>query len=111
MIQVIGSKKDRRTQKIQRYAAERKIKIHLRDISEKPLSEGELDNCAQVLGGHKNLIDQDSLAYQKRGLAHMDFQAREELLANVMLLKIPIVRVDKKAWLQPDDAVLAQIFT
>lgn len=104
-IQIIGTKKCSDTKKAQRFFKERNIKFHFLDISEKPLSKGELIKIAQKLGGDF-LMDTQSKAYKNKGLAWMDFDPVEEIMEDNLLLKTPVVRngnevtagIEQKIW-------------
>ena len=97
MIQVIGFKKCRLTQKALRFFQERGIKVQNLDLAEHPLGGRELDNCAQAAGGLAGLADTEGAAWNRKGLAHMEFDLREELLADPGLLRTPIVRQGREA--------------
>ncbi len=94
-IQIFGTKKCNDTKKAQRFFKERNIKFHFRDLTEKGLSPGELQN---IRGAIKidDLIDTESKQYQKRGMQFMVFNVEEELLEDPLLLKTPIVRNGKE---------------
>ena len=98
---IYGTKKCAATRKAERFLKERRIPVQFRDLAEKPLSEGELRN---LVSGHKaaEMIDTESGAYEKRGLAFMEYDPFEEILANNLLLKTPIIRLDKKSYINPD---------
>jgi arsenate reductase-like glutaredoxin family protein len=101
-----GTKKCADTRKLERFFQERRIAFQFRDISDKAVTEGELRNlCA----GRKaeSLVDVSSKAYEKRGLAHMEYDAFDELLANSALLVTPILRVEKKIYVRPTADELA----
>jgi arsenate reductase (glutaredoxin) len=102
---VYGTPKCRETQKALRFLKERSVTAQFRDLSEKPLSEGELKNIA---AGNDPLLllDEASPAYAKRGLKYMDFNPAEEILADNSLLLTPIIRIDGKAYARPDLAAL-----
>ena len=102
-IQIFGTKKSNDTKKAQRFFKERNIKFHFRDLAEKGLSPGELNNIARVID-IEELIDTESKQYQKRGMQFMVFDTGEELLEDPLLLKTPIVRNGKEATIgyQPD---------
>ena len=102
-IQIFGTKKSNDTKKAQRFFKERNIKSHFRDLAEKGLSPGELNNIARVID-IEELIDTESKQYQKRGMQFMVFDTGEELLEDPLLLKTPIVRNGKEATIgyQPD---------
>lgn len=90
-IQIFGTKKCKETQKAERYFKERRIPFHFRDINEKGISKGELENITRVIP-IEELIDRNGKQYQKRNLAYMVFNVEEELLNDSHLLKTPIVR-------------------
>jgi arsenate reductase-like glutaredoxin family protein len=113
MIQIFGTKKCRDTQKALRFFKDRGQEVQFRDISVKPPSPGELDDMASALNtpgstaAYALLLDSTGLAAKKRGLAYLDYNSREELLANAELYKTPLVRpgkgkvavgFDEKAW-------------
>jgi len=96
-LQLFGRRKNRETQRAERWLKERRIEFHFVDLDEKTLSPGELDSIARSVGGHETLIDSGSAEYLKGGWAHRNFDAREELLAHPALLKLPILRAAPKA--------------
>ena len=102
-IQIFGTKKCNNTKKAQRFFKERGIKFHFRDLTEKGLSNGELQNISHVID-LEDLIDTEGKQYKKRGLQFMVFNIEEELLEDPLLLKIPIVRNGKNVTIgyQPD---------
>ncbi len=93
-IQIIGTKKCKETQKAERFFKERRIKFHFKDLAEKGLSKGELDNIARVIPIEK-LLDVESKRYKERGMQYMKFDIEEEVLLDPLLIKTPIVRNDK----------------
>ena len=95
-IQIFGTKKCNDTKKAQRFFKERGIKIHFRDLTEKGLSPGELQNISRSVE-IEDLLDTESKQYKKRGLQFMVFNTEEELLEDPLLLKTPIVRNGKEA--------------
>lgn len=102
-IQIFGTKKSNDTKKAQRFFKERNIKVHFRDITEKGISAGELNNISRAID-IEDLIDSESKQYKKRGMQFMVFNIEEELLEDPLLLKIPIVRNGNDATIgyQPD---------
>ncbi|MDC7221427.1 MAG: glutaredoxin [Spirochaetales bacterium] len=97
-IQIIGTKKCRNTKKAQMFFKERGVKFHLVDLNERELSPGELDKIIQK-AGKNNIIDEESKLYKDKGFAYMDYDPREEVLENNLLLKTPIIRFDKEVTL------------
>ncbi len=100
---IFGTKKCNKTKKAQRFFKERGIKFHFRDLTEKGLSNGELQNILHSVS-LDDLIDTDSKQYKKRGMKYMVFDLEEELLEDPLLLKTPIVRNGKDVTIdyQPD---------
>ena len=95
-IQIIGTKKCKDTNKAIRFFKERGIQYHFLDISEKPLSAGELKNIIVCIN-QEELINKQGKEYKKMGFEYMDYNIMEELLEYPMLLKTPVVRNGKKA--------------
>ncbi len=95
-IQIIGTKKCRETQKAERFFKERRIPFHFRDLNEKGIAKGELENISRSIP-IEELIDKDGKQFLKRGLQFMVYNIEEELLSDPLLLKTPIVRNEGKA--------------
>jgi len=102
-IQIIGTKKCKDTQKAERYFKERRIPFHFKDLTEKGLAKGELENISRVIP-FDNLVDRESKRFKDRGMQFMVFDIEEELLSDPLLLKTPIVRNEKLVTIgyQPD---------
>jgi arsenate reductase (glutaredoxin) len=95
-IQIFGVKKSSDTRKAERFFKERKIPFHFRDLAEKGISEGELENIKKVIPA-EDLIDKEGKQFQKRNLSYMVFNVEEELLTDPLLFKMPVVRNGKLA--------------
>ena len=93
-IQIIGTKKCKETQKAERYFKERRIPFHFRDLTEKGLAKGELENISQVIP-LDDLIDRESKRFKDRGMQFMVFNVEEELLNDPLLLKTPVLRNER----------------
>ncbi len=93
-IQIIGTKKCRDTQKAERFFKERRICYHFKDLNEKSLAKGELDNIKSIIS-LEDLIDREGSEFKKRNMSYMKFDIEEELLSNSLLLKTPVVRNGK----------------
>jgi arsenate reductase-like glutaredoxin family protein len=102
-IQIFGTKKSRDTQKAERFFKERNIRFHFRDLNEKGISKGELDNITQVIP-LELLIDKTGKQYRARNLEYMLFDIETELLNDPLLFTEPIVRNGREATLgyQPE---------
>lgn len=94
-IQIIGTKNCSNTRKAERFFKERRIQFHLRDLNEKGLAKGELENICRVFPVEE-LIDREGKQFKKRNLQFMVFNIEEELLNDPLLLKTPIVRNGKE---------------
>lgn len=90
-IQILGTKKDNDTRKAERFFKERRIRYQFRELSEKGISKGELENITRVIK-IENLINREGKQYKKRNLSFMKFDIEEELLEDPLLFKMPIVR-------------------
>ena len=103
-LQLFGRKKDRQTQRAERWLKERRIAFSFVDLEQKALSPGELDSVARGAGGHGALIDTDSPAYRNGGWAHRSFDPREELMEHPELVRVPILRLAPRAVVGFDEA-------
>ena len=102
-IQIFGTKKSSESKKAERFFKERNIKFHYRDLNEKGISKGELENINRVFSNDE-LIDREGKQFRKRNLAYMVFNLEEELLNDPLLFKTPLVRNGSKVTLgyEPD---------
>jgi len=100
-IQIFGTKKCNETKKAQRFFKERGIQVHFRDLSEKGISQGELNNITRVFD-IEDLVDKESKHYKKRGLEYMVYNTEEELMEDPLLFKTPIVRNQGKVTIGND---------
>ena len=90
-IQIIGIKGSNDTRKAERFFKERRIFFHFRDLKEKGISKGELENIKQTIP-LEELIDKEGKQFQKRNLSYMVYDIEEELLNDPLLFRMPIVR-------------------
>lgn len=94
-IQIFGRKKSSLTKIAERFFSERRIKFHSVGLDEKPMSRGELESVISATGDALQLIDKESKLYKSK-FAYLQFDAKEELLENQEMLKLPIVRNGRK---------------
>ena len=94
-VQIIGTKNCQETRKADRFFRERGIRPHFIDLKERSLSQGELQNISRNVDPEQ-LLDRDSKAYAKAGLAYMVYDPLEVALKNPAVLKTPIVRCGKE---------------
>jgi arsenate reductase-like glutaredoxin family protein len=90
-IQLIGTKKCRDTQKAERFFKERKIPFQFRDLAEKGISKGELENITRVIP-LEELIDKDGKEFEKKNMKFLVYKLEEALLDDPLLFRTPIVR-------------------
>lgn len=93
-VQIFGVKKSADTRKAQRFFSERRIKMHFVDLTERAMSEGELQRFVQRFG-LEQLIDRASKRYDELGLRHASSSPSrwmERLMEEPLLLKLPLVR-------------------
>lgn len=90
-IQIFGTKGCSDTRKAERYFKERRIPFHFRDLNEKGISKGELENISRSIPIDE-LIDKEGKQFKKRNMQYMVFNTIEELLTDPLLFKTPIVR-------------------
>ncbi|MEE9449727.1 MAG: ArsC/Spx/MgsR family protein [Ignavibacteriaceae bacterium] len=102
-IQIIGTKKCKETQKAERFFKERRIPFHFRNLTEKGIAKGELENIKRAVP-IDDLFDEEGKQFKKRNLEFMVYDKEEELLSDPLLLITPIVRNGKLATVgyQPD---------
>jgi arsenate reductase-like glutaredoxin family protein len=112
-VQVFGVRKSSETRAALRFFAERRIKTHFVDLTERPASLGELRRFAQK-HGVAGLVDREARRFADLGLAHArlsDERWLEKLEVEPLLLRMPLVRwqqrvtvgaaeQDWKAWVE-----------
>jgi arsenate reductase-like glutaredoxin family protein len=93
-IQVFGTADSPATRAALRFFRERRIVVHFVDLRKKPIAAGELRRFSDRLGAAA-LMDTESRPYREGGLAYLTTDASgitARLLADVRLLKLPLVR-------------------
>ena len=91
-MQIYGTRKCTLTKKCERFFSERGITYHFVDLTKYTPSKGELENILSRIPAGESLIDEKSPAYIKRGLSYMEYDAAEEIIANPLLMRTPVVR-------------------
>ena len=91
-MQIYGTRKCKLSKKAERFFRDRGISYHFVDLTEHHLSAGEFDNIRRAVPSAESLVDTESPAFKKRGMAYMDYDEKEEILADPLLLRTPIVR-------------------
>ncbi|CUP91221.1 arsenate reductase family protein [Clostridium baratii] len=97
-IQIFGTKKCFDTKKAERYFKERNIKYSFRDMKEKGISKGELNNIKNSVSLNE-LINVKAKGYKKSNLDQIRSSEMklELLLKDQSLINTPIVRNRKDA--------------
>ncbi len=95
-VQIIGTAKCRDTKKCRLWFDERGMSYHFVDLAKRPLSPGELDSIAAA-NGWEAMLEKKGKVWKARQLEWKDYDAREELLENPLLLKTPVVREKGRA--------------
>lgn len=101
--QIFGTKKDPETRKALRFFAERRIRTHFVDLSQRAASRGELTRFAQKFGVQA-LIDRNSRRFADLGLAHAGLSDKrwlEKLVDEPLLLRQPLVRSENRFTVGP----------
>jgi arsenate reductase-like glutaredoxin family protein len=97
-VQIFGVKKSSDTRKALRFFAERRIRTHFVDLTQRAASPGELRRFIQKFGVTA-LIDLGSRRYSELGLAHSrygDERWMQLLVDEPLLLRVPLVRYGNK---------------
>ena len=93
-IQVFGMEDSNATRGALRFFRERRIVVHYVDLRKKPIAAAELRRFVDRLGAQA-VMDTDGRAYRDAGLAYLATDAAavtQRLLADVRLLRLPLVR-------------------
>jgi arsenate reductase-like glutaredoxin family protein len=93
-VQIFGTKKSAETRKALRFFAERRIKTHFVDLTQRAASVGELRRFVQKFGAQA-LVDRESKRYRELGLgaSHLtDERWLQKLADEPLLLRQPLVR-------------------
>ena len=93
-VQIFGTKKSADTRKALRFFAERRVRTHFVDLTQRAASPGELRRFVQKFGTQQ-LIDRSSKRFAELGLGHASYGDERwlQLLADEpLLLRQPLVR-------------------
>jgi len=72
-IQIFGTKKCKETKKAERFFKERRIPFHFRNLTEKEIAKGELENIKRAVP-IDDLFDDKGKQFKKRNLEFMVYQ-------------------------------------
>jgi len=107
-VQVFGAPDSQATRAALRFFKERRLEVHLVDVTRKLMAPAELRRFVERLGP-RAVVDTESRAWQDAGLGYLrmeDGELAERLFSDQRLLKLPLVRVgagvaagrDEAAW-------------
>jgi arsenate reductase (glutaredoxin) len=105
-IQVFGMEDSNATRAALRFFRERRIVVHFVDLRKKPIAAGELRRFTDRLGAAA-LLDTESRPYKEQGLSYLSADTAGitgRLLADVRLLKLPLVRYGEELTAGRDEA-------
>jgi arsenate reductase-like glutaredoxin family protein len=97
-VQIFGVRKSADTRAALRFFAERRVKVHFVDLSERAASPGELRRFAQRFGVQA-LVDRGGKRFAQLGLGagHLtDQRWLDKLVLEPLLLRMPLVRCEQR---------------
>ena len=112
-VQVFGREDSRPTRAALRFFKERRITVQFVDLRRKPIAPGELQRFVTKLGAAA-LADTNARTWQDAGLGYLrmdDAELAARLLADVRLLRLPLVRNGNAVTAGPADATWKTWFT
>lgn len=108
MIQIIGTKKCKETQKAIRLCKEARIDCQFVDLKERDLSKREWESIISSVKDKEELIDSSSDYYKKQGYSFREYDPVEEVIMHPELLKTPVLRKKNKVTLGFDSAFIKE---
>ncbi len=114
-VQIFGLKNSSDTRAAERFFSERRIKTHIVNLTERPMSPGEINKFIQKFGLN-NILDTAGKAYADANLEFLhvsDAGMLERIAKEPRLLRLPLVRAGKhfsvgrveavwKSWLEAE---------
>lgn len=108
VIQVFGYNDSQATRRCLRFFKERRMAVSFVDVARRSPAPAELRRFSQRHGA-RALLDEESRAYREAGIGYLrmtDDEILERLLADLRLLRLPLVRngnevtvgVDEETW-------------
>jgi arsenate reductase-like glutaredoxin family protein len=105
-VQIFGVKNSPATRAAERFFKERRIPIQLVDLSNKPMSPGEIKRFVDRFGLNQ-LIDTEGAAYLNAGLKYLkmsDAELLQRIERDPKLLRLPLVRSATRLSIGRDEA-------
>jgi len=106
MLQIIGTKSSRDTNKAIRYCKERSLSFQFVDLKEHKLAAKEWESIFSAPNSEE-AIDKECPLYKKK-YAYLEFDEREELMEHPELLRVPVLRSKGKAVIGFDEAFIKE---
>ena len=97
-VQIFGARKSADTRKALRFFAERRVRAHFVDVTERAATIGELRRFAQKFGVQA-ILDRGSRRFAELGLgraSYSDDRWLEKLADEPLLLRVPLARCANK---------------
>ena len=105
-VQIFGVKNSPATRAAERFFKERRVPIHMVDLSQKPMAPGEIKRFVQRFG-LPAIVDPESKAYLDAGLKYLkvsDAGLLERIEREPRLLRLPLVRGGTRLSVGHDEA-------
>jgi arsenate reductase (glutaredoxin) len=105
-VQVFGVKNSQATRAAERFFKERRAKIHIVDLQQKPMSPGEIKRFIDRFG-LASLLDTEGKPYVEGGLKYLkmtDAELLQRIEREPKLLKLPLVRAANQLSIGHDEA-------
>jgi arsenate reductase (glutaredoxin) len=96
-VQLFGIRKSQDTRAAERFFKERRVKIHMVDLEERPIAPGELKRFVDKFGWN-GILDIGSKVYQDAGLEYLRVSESgmvAKVIAEPRLLLLPLARAGK----------------
>ncbi len=105
-VQIFGVRSSSETRAAERFFKERRVKIHMVDLDQRPIAPGELRRFTERFGWDA-VLDREGKIFQASGLEFMKLSEAtwlERVADQPKLLKLPLVRVGKHVCIGKDEA-------
>jgi arsenate reductase (glutaredoxin) len=104
-VQIFGVRNSSETRAAERFFKERRVKIHMVDLGERPIAPGELKRFTDRFGWD-TVLDREGKVFQASGLEFMKLSETtwlERIADEPKLLKLPLVRAGKHVTIGKDE--------
>ena len=104
-VQIFGVKNSQATRAAERFFKERRVAIHFVDLTQKPMSRGEIKRFIERFGLTK-LLEKEGTAYSDAGLKYLklsDTELLERIDRDPKLLRLPLIRAANRLSVGQDE--------